>query len=246
MGTPTLPSGGLRILFVRASGNAKLGPIPATYSGRQSCPTSCPLYRNGCYAEGIDNRNSSKPWARATHAGPNTVTIAQLVLLVRALPVRQLWRHNVAGDLPGTGDRIAARELVKLVKANRGRRGYTYTHKPVLSGPHAAANRRAILEANRAGFTVNLSADNLADADRKADLGIGPVVVILPKGTPDKVLTPSGRTVQVCPAVTGRVPDCASCGACAAAGRRAIIGFPVHGPGTRAADAIARGPALSR
>ena len=40
-------------------------------------------------------------------------------------------------------------------------------------------NRRLIAAAVEAGFTVNLSADNPAHADRLADLGIAPVVTVL-------------------------------------------------------------------
>jgi len=81
----------------------------------------------------------------------------------------------------------------------------------------------------------------LPEADAKADAQCGPVVVLVPIGSPDKLLTPAGRTVQVCPAETAAKLTCAQCGACAAAGRRAIIGFPAHGATARKADAIARG-----
>jgi hypothetical protein len=62
MGKPTL-----HVLFVAASGNAKAGPIPVTYSGAQSCPSACPLAKGGCYAKGIRTR---APWDRATAGGP--------------------------------------------------------------------------------------------------------------------------------------------------------------------------------
>ena len=34
---------------VDVSGNTKVGPIPVTTSGRETCPTDCPLY-DFCYA----------------------------------------------------------------------------------------------------------------------------------------------------------------------------------------------------
>ena len=43
----------------------------------------------------------------------------------------------------------------------------------------ALANREIIAEANAAGFTINLSADNTAQADHLAEPKIGPVVTIL-------------------------------------------------------------------
>src|SRR4051794_18229441 len=45
--------------------------------------------------------------------------------------------------------------------------------------PVVVENRRLIAAAIQAGFTVNLSADNAAHADRLAELGIAPVVTVL-------------------------------------------------------------------
>ena len=50
---------------------------------------------------------------------------------VRKLAKSELWRHNQAGDLAGEGDSIDLNALNELVLANRGRRGFTYTHKPM-------------------------------------------------------------------------------------------------------------------
>ena len=158
------------------------------------------------------------------------------VARVRALPRGTMFRHNVAGDLPGMADKLDRPKLSSLVAAVRARKlvAWTYTHKPVL-GPRYAAARDAIRDANANGFTVNLSANTLRHADMLADLAIAPVVVVLPADAPDKVHTPAGRVVQVCPEQTGKLPNCAACGACAAAGRRAIIGFRAHGVGAKAA-----------
>jgi hypothetical protein len=84
-----------------------------------------------------------------------------------------LWRHNVAGDLPGNGDKINATMLAELVTANRGKRGFTYTHKHL-----SAENLTAIRAANRSDFTI-LSANTLEEADALARKKAGPVVLIL-------------------------------------------------------------------
>ncbi len=39
------------IAFTRVSSNAKTGPIPVTTTSEETCPVSCPLKRNGCYAD---------------------------------------------------------------------------------------------------------------------------------------------------------------------------------------------------
>ena len=63
------------------------------------------------------------------------------------------------------------------MSANRGKRVIALTHKPVLPDTPVAARNRSIIEAvNAAGFTINLSANNPAQADAQADLRIAPVV----------------------------------------------------------------------
>jgi hypothetical protein len=171
------------------------------------------------------------------------------------MPKGQLWRCNEKGDLPGKGNQIDLDALLQLVKANKGRNGFSYTHKPVFAGSYtvsgnekkgqrhtsrvsektAQANWLAIGHANDNGFTVNLSADTLSDADRKAGLGIGPVCVNLPsdaaKGA--KYSTPEGRKIVTCPAALERNKDkginCAMCGLCQRRDRGFIVGFPAHG-----------------
>ena len=58
-----------------------------------------------------------------------------------------------------------------------------FTHKPVLGeDPVPVENRRLIAAVIKAGFTINLSADNAAHADKLAELGIAPVVTVLARG----------------------------------------------------------------
>jgi len=42
----------MKFHIVEKSSNRKTGPIPVTTSPVETCPTSCPLKNNGCYAEG--------------------------------------------------------------------------------------------------------------------------------------------------------------------------------------------------
>ena len=90
-----------------------------------------------------------------------------------------------------------------------------------------------IAAANAAGFTISLSADNPAHADALAELGVAPVVTILPADATKPSKTPAGRHIRVCPAAVRDDINCASCGICAVKNRRAIIGFPAHGSRTK-------------
>lgn len=209
-----------RVRFVSRSLNRKLGPIPVTYSERGTCPPACMFYEAGCYAEvGKDGAH----WRGVREDG---LTWDAFLEAVRALPEGTLWRHNEAGDLAGTGNAIDPMALADLAIANRGRRGFTFTHKPVLALDNLD-NALNIRDAIEEGFTINLSADSLEEADAKADLGIAPVVVTVAEGASPRY-TPGGRKVVVCPAQTNAM-TCADCQLCANLRRKSIIAFRAHG-----------------
>jgi hypothetical protein len=184
---------------------------------------------------------------------------------IAALQPGRLWRYAQAGDLPGYGAKIDGALLEELVAANTGKNAIAFTHKPVLDDPIAVENRRLIAAAVKAGFTVNLSANNPAHADRLAELGIAPVVTVLARAYARKALrhrfkrrrdewaetisewrdrtaslprhTPAGRRIAICPATYSNA-TCKTCGACARV-RDAVIGFPAHGAWQKVEKAIA-------
>ena len=187
---------------------------------------------------------------------------------VTALPHEKLWRHNQSGDLqPTASDRetIDAPKLLALVEANRGRRGFTFSHFDPIENP---LNNYALAMANNNGFTINLSGNDLNHADRLADTNCGPVVSVLPikyerrtEKTPAgkqwaetvaeykarlaslPKTTPAGRRIAICPATFLDDVSCKTCGLCQKADRKSIVGFPAHGTSRRKADAVARGAA---
>jgi hypothetical protein len=217
----------MKFHFIPQSSNRKTGAIPVTYSERASCPPSCPHYRADCYAEDFYTRMA---WDKVPERGG---TLEALCEAVAALPEGQLWRMNVAGDLPGEGETVDPVALGEIVRANIGRRGFTYTHKKSAEAVEWAGH------ATRWGFTVNLSADDAGEADILAETGL-PVCAIVPMDCPEKTETPAGRTIIVCPAQTREDVTCETCGLCARADRTVIIGFRAHGTRARVADAKAR------
>lgn len=214
----------MRVNFTKKSKNAKTGPIPVSTSCASTCPSTCAFKERGCYAAGGP---LAILWRKVTEgkAGDDWRTFCAKV---ESLPPGTLWRHNQAGDLPGIGNEIDAKAMLELVQANEGRKGFTYTHKPM-----EGVNRLLVQHANEEGFTVNLSADSLPHADALSDLNIAPVVVVLPSDQLENTTTPMGRKVVVCPAVTHEGVTCATCALCASASRRVVIGFPAHGMNAR-------------
>lgn len=213
--------------FVQISGNSKTGPIPVTMTARASCPDSCALKANGCYA---DSGMVRMHWQRLDNKG---ITARQLTANIASLPKGTLWRHNVAGDLTHNGRDIDRETLSAIIDANRGKRGFTYTH-----AHDTETNREAIQQANAERFTINLSANSPEHADDLAALNIGPVVTLVDIDAPTHSTTPAGRPIVTCPATRSDTINCATCGLCQVSTRSAIVGFPVHGTSKKKAARV--------
>lgn len=215
------------------SKNGKLGGMPATTTSRDTCPTACGLYGD-CY--GLSGPLAWH-WPKVSR-GERGGALKGLTQAIRAFSADQVWRNAQAGDLPGVGNAINARDLHRLAVSAAHTRGIGFTHKPVLGGDLIARRNRAAIRAANAiggnrGLCVNLSADTLAEADAKAALSIGPVVVVVPTDAPRRLMTPEGRRVSVCPAqLTEDKPrplTCMDCGWCHKKDRQTIVGFRAHG-----------------
>ena len=241
------------------STNRKVGPLPVSTTDRESCPDTCALKGAGCYANGGPLAMHWTAVGKPKESGGRGIAFPDFLARIRALGLGP-WRHNQAGDLPAdSAGRLKSRALAALADANaqglngddlpEPRAGWTYTHHD----PTLAGNGEAIANANARGFTVNLSGETLADADRLAALGVAPVTTLLPEGFEERTThTPGGLRVVTCPATIPAHPKskrepvtCANCGngrpLCARPERPYAIGFPAHGSGKRKASALAEG-----
>ncbi len=220
----------MNFALTQISSNAKTGPIPTSTSGRQTCPATCPFYDKGCYAKsGPQNIH----WKKVTE-GERGVHFQEFVNQIRKLQRGQLWRHNVSGDLPHIFGDINNTMLQMLADANKGRKGYTYTHH-ILN----EANVQAIKEANSKGFTVNASTEDVEVADAvMTEHGIPAVAVVKSDKTERFYTTSSGRKVITCPATIHENVTCATCKLCANADREYIIAFPAHGNAKKTVNEI--------
>lgn len=221
----------MRYSFIRQSNNKKTGPIPVTRTERASCPDTCAFFNSGCYAEVGPTRIH---WQKLNSSGLN---IVQLTEKIRALPSGQVWRHNEAGDLAHHDGTIDADALQALVRVNNYRKGFTYTHHAM-----TRENQALIKYANSAGFTVNLSANNLAHAQALESLGIAPVCVTVPASLWSEGpihRTQWGATVVRCPAEYREGLTCAVCKLCTVSSRKGIVGFTFHGVSKNKAQASA-------
>jgi len=231
------------------SSNVKTGDIVVTTSTATTCPEACPLKRE-CYAKSGPLAIHWKAVTNGSRGSTWSAFLDDLERAVRKAPAGQVWRLNQAGDLPGLGNAIDGERLADLVTLNArsGGRGFTYTHKPILAadanGDQALADRNleAVRQANADGFTINLSANDLAHADSLAERSEGrlPVVVLLPLDAPARLVTPGGRRVITCPAQLREGITCKTCRLCSRSDRTVVVGFLAHGSQAKGASRIAQ------
>ena len=232
-----------KFLITEKAYNRKTGPMMVTTSPRKTCPRTCPFRKNAkafsagaCYAQHgyiggylwttLDRLPAGATFKKGQIRVQN---FAELLAAIRRVPKGQTWRHNQAGDLPSANQiDICKDRLRKIVEANRGRRGFTFTHYDVIDN---LPNRRLVAQANRLGFTINLSANNLKHADQLLRTRCGPVTAVIPEEQKTNTRTPAGHKVVICPAETRTNVTCLSCQLCTRVNRNVVVGFPAHGRG---------------
>jgi hypothetical protein len=230
--------------FTRVSSNRKTGPMPVTTASKKTCPTSCPLQDNGCYAEAGP---IAILWRAVTNASKG-ISFAELCRKIRRLPRGQIWRYGQAGDLPGEGDEIDGEQLRDLAAANARRPAIVFTHKPP-----TAVNLRHLRAAVELGLHINLSANTLSEADDLASTGLSVVTILSSeygrhyqetlqayrarrKALPNH--TPGGLRIAICPATYLDV-TCVECQVCCRArSNGTVMGFPAHASGSKYVDAV--------
>jgi len=203
------------------SNNKKTGNIPVTVSERDTCPATCPFYDKGCYAKA---GHLAIHWTKVSKNERGMIWDA-FIKAISSLQLNTLWRHNAAGDLCHNEGMIDTKKLEQLTEANKGKKGFTYTHH--VRNEH---NIEAIKKANANGFTINASCESVETADSiMTDYGLPAVAVIASAEKRTAYRTDNNRAVKVCPATYRDDITCKSCGLCQKATRNYIIAFPAHG-----------------
>lgn len=222
---------------VRRSRNDKVGPLFCVSADPTTCPPGCPLRGDrGCYGQ---NYRARRAWQLLAD-GTRGETFERTLERIEVIPDGETYRYGDVGDLPGRGNRISARMLHQLARASQRKDVISYTHKPVLGSSQVARkNRELVRWANDHGFTVNLSALGVGQADALHQLDIAPVFVALRSDQPIPKRTPAGVPIVWCPSQKGTA-QCATCCKgrpwCAQADRTPIIAIRSHGSRFRAVD----------
>ena len=229
--------------FTVVSTNKKTGKMFVGKTDSSTCWNGCGIFK-ACYGKygpiswkwndlnRMQRRYAKKSWSVFLTALGN-------------LKSGEKWRDQEVGDLPTQESkkvRISKNRIKELATAAEHTQGWTYSHHKVLPRPwenHDSEtvihNRESIKYLNSGnGYTVNLSADNLAQADEKLALGIGPVCVTVPPNTvKDKTTnTPGGATVRQCPHEYAGT-QCIDCSWCKDKDRKFVVLFTGHGSGKK-------------
>ena len=209
----------MQLKYSLSAGNSKTGAMLLVRSPRSTCPDSCGLKGNGCYAE---NFPLVLHWVKQDTVG---VDFATVLYAVRTLPKKALWRLFEAGDFEPSSENpelISSQQVISLLAANKDKRGFGYTHYPVLP------NLETLQLMNASGLTINVSADSFEQAEVYFSLGL-PTVVVVAENFP-KDSTVDGVRVVVCPnQSTPSKPTCLQCQMCQKPDRDYVIGFRAHG-----------------
>jgi hypothetical protein len=140
------------------SHNPKTGPIAVTTHERSTCPDSCGLKNNGCYAE---LGPLAWHWQKVSE-GTRGTDFSQFLRELKALPRKGKLRLAQAGDLPKSENGAIDRDkTIAIAKAVQHVETIAYTH-------HALNSEllETIAEARRYKLVINVSADSPVQAAR--------------------------------------------------------------------------------
>lgn len=211
------------------SANAKTGPLTAVSRSQDSCPTSCALMNNGCYAE---SGPGGGIFSMVSRYGTEMTTDEMVDAITDTKDEGVRW--SVSGDLlteDGTLDYDYINAIERVHTERPDLFGIIYTH--------------AINEPNPiSAIPVNASCDTEDDVITAIANGYVPTMVTPHDEDAPKMV--AGRRAVVCPAETKRGDvTCLTCKLCAKGDDsfrdgRPVILFPTHGTRKRAAAEAAR------
>jgi hypothetical protein len=207
------------VIAVEKTTNKKLGKgVMATYASQATCPTSCPLFRNGCYAEAQYLTNIRRVNASGEGMDPLAIAMREAEL-IRALPNHKPLRIHVIGDAPTPECANALADAVD----DWGGTAWTYTHA-----------WRDVPRVHWGNIEVWASIENIRHAVWAETMGYTRFALIVPKHESRSARREGGRLHIPCPAQTTQGVTCSSCKLCfskkiAERKEQVVIEFAAHG-----------------
>lgn len=190
----------------------------ATYVSQNSCPTTCMLRNNGCYAEGGPTGIITKRLTNGSDA--NSLELAQReAAIIDAMSGKYPLRLHIVGDCVTNEAAQIVSAAADRYRAKHGMAVHTYTH-----------GWRMVERASWGAVSVLASCETVADVELAKSKGYATAIVVdASKPIPVKAI--------VCPVATGKLADCHSCKLCSKSellSRTGVsIALPIHGHRTK-------------
>lgn len=215
-------------IAVEISDNTKLGKISMTATSQESCPSSCPLRGQGCYAEAGRPNLVTQRLNRSTVTNPVEIATAEAELIRKLSGRRMLRLHTVGDCYVDEGAKILA-QAAKEHTDKKGMPVYTYTHGH-------DTKRESWGE-----ISVLRSCETFSQVKKAHADGFASAMVV--DSHDSKTATKhEGFTIIPCPQQTGAAKNCSECRLCAMDkklhAKKAVIAFAIHGARQKRAKEI--------
>lgn len=214
------------MFVVMNSQNAKIGNIAATYLPiKSTCPTTCKLKDNGCYAQ-LGNVGFQVRRLERVTEGKKAYDIIRAE--AREITAKGKLANGKTLRMHVSGDCRTAKSAKLLAKAATYWNGkvYTYTHA-----------WRSIPKESWGSISVLASCESIEDAKDALKAGYAPSIVV-DKHVGERAYMQDGVKVIPCPSQTRGI-TCDKCNLCmndrVLIEQGAAIGFAAHGAGSKRA-----------
>lgn len=211
--------------------------MAATYSGKNTCSTSCPLYSE-CYAKKGNvsfTFNALTPGTKQHEKASTKAKGSTFDNMIQAI-ADTLWdqplRVSISGDLPSADaeNKLDLESVGKLAKVSvkNKLRSWTYTHKNDLSDRVYVQDLASL---NSDNWCLNVSTDTLDQAVESFGKGLPTVITLDKKDLPNGKLGFKYRDVvfKVCPnQVNPQRIRCNNCMLCQDSKRDHVVVFIKH------------------
>jgi len=213
---------GVRI--VKQTGNTKLTgatkerPFGASYRAVGfTCPQTCPLLNNGCYAQaGNSNLHQKDRYSNND---------AEIMLNAASeIPANSYFRHHVSGDVFLGDTKNGSLEVDKpyldaimtVAEQRKDVTFYSYTHGYKVLGTLETPDN----------LTINASCDDIEQVKDAKAMGY-PTVMVISENETRKRYSKDGVDIVVCPNQTSGL-TCSQCKLCFKKDRKFTVAFKAH------------------
>lgn len=220
-------------LLVAMSKNSKTGGISQIYASNNTCPfNACPFKNKGCYAK---VHHTFMAWKKCN------LTIEQLKQKASQIPLTNIIRYGVAGDLCKENTNDINKELVyELMNIFNNKTLYGYTHCNIYNPD----NIEIIKLANSKNFKINVSCESFEKvqfcinnnlpcimAVQKMDANIKRINNMLFVKCPNQVIEEKNKELKKQGKELLPIVNCSNCKACINTNRckNTVIVFQNHG-----------------